>query len=383
VRSVLATPFTPTLDSGRARRTYGLIRALAAHGEVDVVYGSFSAESPDAAYHELAGVRLHRVERPAGLERLPAYLRARARGVPDDFARGIWPALLSLTSSLAARPRTRVVADGPVAAAALLPLAARRPVIYSAHNLESAFRHRLEDTRLSRRQLVRFERMLLSRYVESWMVSHADMQRARELAPGAGLRLVPNVLDVAAIEPLPPRSGERAVLFLADFRYEPNRGAVRFLLEHAMPATWALAPEVTLTVAGLESGLLSAADDRVRIAGFVDDLRGLYAAAGCAAVPLLEGGGAPLKFVEALAYGIPVVATAKAASGLTVRPGQEYFEGAEEGAGFAEALLDALRPQKANAVAAAGRRLAEREYSIEALAEALAPGLGAEAGAAT
>jgi len=39
----------------------------------------------------------------------------------------------------------RVIADGPVAATALAPLARRRPVIYNAHNLESGFRHDLDD----------------------------------------------------------------------------------------------------------------------------------------------------------------------------------------------------------------------------------------------
>jgi glycosyltransferase involved in cell wall biosynthesis len=372
VRTVVATSFTPTLDSGRARRTYGLVRALAAHGPVDVVYGGFGAERPDSAYGRVDGVRLHQVERPGWLRRLPAYLRARRAGVPDDFARGVWPGLLSQTTTLVDETETRVVAEGPIAAATLLPLAARRPVVYSAQDLESAFRHRLEDTFLTKRQLERFERLLLERFAESWMVSDAEMQSARALAPSAKLRLAPNVLDVAAIEPLPPRAGERTVLFLADFTYEPNRGAVRFLLERAMPAAWARASDITLTIAGRESNALAAMDGRVRIAGLVDDLRALYASAGCAAVPLLDGGGSPLMFVEALAYGIPVVATARAAAGLRARPGAEYFEAAFDGDSFAAALLAALEPERANPVAAAGRRLAERGYSIEALSELLA-----------
>lgn len=372
MHTVLATSFTPTLDSGRARRTYGLVRALAAHGPVDVVYGAFGAERPDPGYGEINGVRLHRVERSGRLARLPAYLRARRGGVPSDFARGVWPGLLARTNSLVGDPSARVVADGPIAAAALLPLAARRPVVYSAHNLESAFRHRLEDTRLTTQQLERFERMLLERFAESWMVSEADMDGAHALVPDARLRLAPNVLDVAAIQPLVPRTGERTVLFLADFAYEPNRGAVRFLMEGAMPVLWMRAPDVTLTIAGRGSNALAAVDGRVTIAGFVDDLRALYASAGCAAVPLLEGGGSPLKFVEALAYGVPVVATARAAAGLRARPGVEYFEAAPDGESFAAGLLAALEPERANPVAAAGRRLAEREYSIEALSELLA-----------
>src|SRR5688500_5121759 len=91
VRTVVATPFTPTLDSGRARRTYGIVSALAKHGPVDVVFGAFGGPAPDPAYRERPGVKLHRVDRPGAAARVPAYLRARAAGVPGELARGVWP----------------------------------------------------------------------------------------------------------------------------------------------------------------------------------------------------------------------------------------------------------------------------------------------------
>ena len=88
-----------------------------------------------------------------------------------------------------------------MAAVALLRLARRRPVIYSANNLESAFRPGRDPDWGSRRRLEAFERRLLEAAAETWMPSRADLDGARELAPGAALRYVPNVVDVAAIEP--------------------------------------------------------------------------------------------------------------------------------------------------------------------------------------
>ena len=93
MRTVIATSFTPTLDSGRARRTYGVVAALARHGEVDLVYGRFGAAEPDRRFAELPNITLHPVERPGTAARLPAYARARLQGIPDDFARGIWPGI--------------------------------------------------------------------------------------------------------------------------------------------------------------------------------------------------------------------------------------------------------------------------------------------------
>jgi polysaccharide biosynthesis protein PslH len=85
---------------------------------------------------------------------------------------------------------------------------------------------------------------------------------------------------------------------------------------------------------------------------------------------LLSGGGSPLKFVEALAHALPVVATPRAAAGLEVRAGEHYLEG-RDADGFATALATAAGGAS-DAVGAAGRALAEREYSIEALTARLA-----------
>ncbi len=109
----------------------------------------------------------------------------------------------------------------------------------------------------------------------------------------------------------------------------------------------------------------------MRAAGFVEDLAEAYAGARCAVVPLLQGGGTPLKFVEALAYGVPVLATARAAAGLAVRDGVDCVlaEGAEE---FAAKLTVLLR-DGAPEIGLRGRATAEQRYSIEALTRLLAP----------
>jgi glycosyltransferase involved in cell wall biosynthesis len=373
LETVLATSFTPTLDSGRARRTYGIVRALVAQGPVEIVHGSFGAAEPDSAYADLENVTLHPVGRPSALARAPAYLSARLRGLPSDFARGVWPDIADRAARLAnERDDARVVAEGPLAAASLLGFAKRHPAVYCAHNLESAFRHRIGDTAGSARGFERFERLLLERYAENWMVSAVDMEGAAALAPGATLRLVPNVVDVAAIRPVTPRTGQRSVLFVADLGYEPNREALDFLVKTAMPGLWSYAPDIRLLVAGRGSEGINATDPRVQPQGFVPDLRDLYEAAGCVAVPLLEGGGSPLKFVEALAFGVPVVATPKAAAGLQAQAGEHYLEADPTTESFSAAVLTALDPSIGNRLASAGRRLAEREYSIEALEKHLA-----------
>jgi glycosyltransferase involved in cell wall biosynthesis len=292
--------------------------------------------------------------------------------VPGEFARGISAELATEAARLAKAPgRGRVVADGPIAAAALAGLARRQPVIYNAHNLESSFRHELTDSGTREREKMRsFERGLLERASESWLVSAGDMAAARELCPNAPLRYVPNVIDAAAIEPVAPAREVQRALFVASFSYAPNRVGLRFLLEEVFPRVWAELPDASLALVGSGLPESPSGDQRVQALGFVEDLRGAYASASCAVVPLLQGGGTPLKFIEALAYGLPVIASPRAAAGLEVRD-REHCLIADGGEAFAAALVQVLR-EGAPQIASHGRELVEREYSIEALSLLLA-----------
>jgi glycosyltransferase involved in cell wall biosynthesis len=398
MRDLLVTTHTPALRSGRDVRTYGIVRALAEGGPLTLLYVRFGASTPDASFAAIPGVELREVVASRGVSRARAYARARLAGVPDGFARGVSPELARAAARLASAPGCRrVIADGPTAAAALASLARRRPVIYNAHNLESSFRHELSrEERRKLRGLRSFEARLLERSSESWMVSEADMEAARELAPGAALRLAPNVVDVAAIQPLfdptaelaslsassvtpeaalplaehpPGRPAGPSAIFVANFAYEPNRTALDFLLEEVLPRVWRHLPDASLLLVGAGLEEAPSDDSRVRALGFVENLAGAYRQARCAVAPLLQGGGTPLKLIEALAYGLPVIATPRAVAGLQLRDGEECLV-ASGGQAFAEALTRVLR-DGAPEIARAGRRVAEERYSIESLAELL------------
>jgi len=176
---------------------------------------------------------------------------------------------------------------------------------------------------------------------------------------------------VARIDPVVPDAGARRALFVASFSYEPNRNALRFLLEEVFPHVWTKLPDARLALVGAGLERAPSRDARVETVGFVERLADAYGGASCAVVPLLQGGGTPLKFVEALAYGLPVIATSRAAAGLDVRDGV-HCRLADSGEAFAHALAVVLRGG-APELARRGRELVEERYSIEALTRLLAP----------
>ena len=370
--TLVVSSYMPTRASGRAARTYGIVRALAACGPVDLLHTGFGAEAPDPSYEALEGLSLHPVASSRGARRAVTWARSRATGVPRAVARGVSPELAVAAERLADTPeRTRVIAEDAMAAVALRRLARRRPVIYSANNLESAFRPGRDPDWGSRRRLESFERRLLNSAAESWMPSRADFEGARELAPTAALRYVPNVVDVASIDARREPADPPEALLVGNFGYAPNREGLDWLLDQVMPRVWKASPQVKLSLAGRGYEAPAGLDERVSVLGFVEKLDTIYSRSACALVPLLSGGGAPVKFIEALAHGLPVVATPRGAAGVDADSGVHYLEGA--GAeGFARALLDALDPGRAGTVGAAGRTLAESDYSIDALARRLA-----------
>ena len=278
-----------------------------------------------------------------------------ARGVSPELAQG----------ARSAGPGTRLIADGPVVAAAVLGVARRSDVVYLAHNLESGFR-----STSGRGDLPRFERLLLETFSECWMATRSDERAAAALAPGVRTRYVPNVVDVKAIERVRP-SGTGRLLLVGDFTYAPNREGLAWLASDVLPIAWKRRPDLRLLVAG--RGLTEApGDERVEVLGFVEDLRTAYAAADLVVVPLLHGGGSPLKFVEALAYGLPVVATDHAARLLEDGVAGRDFASASDAPAFAEEIDRLLGdPRAGDKLGDAGRELAGRRYSVDALATLL------------
>jgi len=369
---LIVTPWTPGLGGGQRMRTYGIVRALAAHGPVDVLYPALDASEPSPEYRAIPGVAFHPVEPSRGFSRGLAFAMAIVRGVPPGFARGVSAEMLSAVEELAETPeRGRVIADGPISSALTERLARRRPVIYNAHNLESAFRREAgaHGDPLSGWTLERFERRVLRHVAEAWMVSRKDMEGSLELAPDTPVKIVPNVVDVTAITPVAP-AGQQRVLLVADYRWPPNTEGAGFLQESVLPLVWERLPKARLMLVGrgLPEGF--AKDERIEVQGFVDDLADAYRSADCVVVPLLTGGGSPLKFVEALAFGLPVIATAHAAAGLDIQAGHHFLQ-ASSPQEMADTMVEVLT-KGAPEIAARGRTLAESSYSIEALTRILA-----------
>src|SRR3984957_5038071 len=113
---------------------------------------------------------------------------------------------------------------------------------------------------------------------------------------------------------VPFSPGPRLVYgLLAHFGYPPNRDAFQRLVRQWLPVLRPYGSRIV--VAGFGSEDLPRVMD-VEIIGAVDDVASFYERVDVVLAPIARGGGMKVKVVEAMMYGVPVVATQHAMEGL-------------------------------------------------------------------
>ncbi|MBV8526653.1 MAG: glycosyltransferase [Acetobacteraceae bacterium] len=184
--------------------------------------------------------------------------------------------------------------------------------------------------------------------------------------------VVPYCFDVFAPEREPPP--DAGMIMVGGFAHPPNEDAVLWLVGEVLPLVRRRVPSAHLWIAGSHpTGRIKALQSEwISLAPNVPEaeLRGLYAKARVAVVPLRFGAGIKLKMVEALREGVPAVSTPVGAQGLPLVERAAVV--ASEASAFADAVCDLLqddalwRRQSANALAYARHR-----FSVGALTESL------------
>ena len=210
-------------------------------------------------------------------------------------------------------------------------LCSGRPVVLDAHDAvsEVAATMARADTRRGMRPLWRFERLKSiraeRRAARSAAAVSVPSQSEAELFESLGARtlVVPNGVAVDDIPHAPPPEG-KGVLFAGYFRWRPNVEAALELIEDVFPRIRARLDGATLRLVGKDAvpGMTERAGPGVEIVGGVEEMLPELRRAAVTVLPIRAGGGTRLKALEALAAGVPVVATPFAVHGLGLRDGE-------------------------------------------------------------
>lgn len=202
-----------------------------------------------------------------------------------------------------------------------------------------------------------------------WVCSDQDRERLKSLSGGRTVaHVVPN--GIPRFERIPERlveppsmpDGRPTVLFVGHLSYPPNVEAAQRLALQILPKLHSAQGGGRLIIAGRNPRRavvdLAALPD-VEIIANPEDLSALYRQAHLTIVPLVSGGGTRLKILEAMAWGVPVVATHLAAEGLHLVDGVDIALGETDEELAAQAAALCADPQKLMA-----RRLRARETAV-------------------
>ena len=367
MRSLLLAPesILPA-QSGLPLRVLHLARALAREVELDVAV--ISEQSPPVTDEPF------RVSHLSGdWGRAGAIVRA---------AWQPWPVAQIRSRAIAQRVRA---ADWDLLEAHTLPMmryvSGARPSVFDAHDVMTDVTKTIRkvDSRQAMRPMWGFETLKTRRF-EGAAVRRATAvtvpsDRDAELVERMGARrvvVVPNGVDLDATPHHLPPSGSR-LTFVAYFAWRPNVEAALELCDEILPRVRARVPSASLTLVGADAPaeLAARAGPGVELTGRVDDVLPHLRAARVAVMPLRAGGGTRLKVLEALASGVPVVATPFAVMGLEVRHGVNALI-AEAPRDLAELAVSVIESdQLAVSLSRAGRELVQQRYGWSAVARPL------------
>jgi polysaccharide biosynthesis protein PslH len=201
------------------------------------------------------------------------------------------------------------------------------------------------------------------------VVITSDHDRDYLMSLGGRLRdvqVVSNGVDTAYFTPLPELREPDSLVFCAKLDYYPNSQAILNFCQEVLPLIWQQRPQVRLNIVGNNpprSVCELSNDKRISVTGYVPDIRPYLAKASVALSPLLVATGIQNKVLEALAMGVPIVATPISCRSFHVKHGTHLLM-AEGSQTFADAVLRLLEEtQIAQNLGNAGRQYVEQHHS--------------------
>lgn len=393
----LASQLPHPADSGATIKTASVLDYLHERHEVHLV--CLRQEKLSTAQREWAerlpgfdSVELRRGRNPLNLA------RSYASRLPLSILRNRSREMAELVSSVAAEKEFDAVFVDGWLVAQYVPEWFTGVKLLHEHNAEYVLWERqasLERNPL-RKRLVKAEARRVERYESRiadgfdtvFAVSEADREALAAISVSAEkVRLLPNVPEqsLLAAEPLSFARAEALVLYFGTLSWQPNVEGIQRFLREVWPLVHRQRAEARLVIAGQGASRrlrkLAGKEKGVELAGDVADAEALYQRARVFIEATRSGGGTKVKILNALARGLPVVASPEAIEGLGLMPDEHVFVAERPpamAASVVRLLTDATVWQR---LSEAGRALVRKRYTPqvafgaldEALSESRAP----------
>ena len=216
------------------------------------------------------------------------------------------------------------------------------------------------------RTLRRTEARLARAFDLSLVATEAEARSLSEIAGPVPHAVVRNGVDLDYFHPGGGAPEPERLCFLGRMDYFPNVQAMVDFCREVLPRVQAARPGVRLSIVGAEPTPAVRALARlpgVEVTGSVADVRPYVWRSAVSVAPLKLARGTQNKVLEAMALGVPVVASTLAARGVDATPGTHLLR-ADAPAETARAILDLLdAPDARTRLAGAARAHLDARYA--------------------
>jgi sugar transferase (PEP-CTERM/EpsH1 system associated) len=177
--------------------------------------------------------------------------------------------------------------------------------------------------RTEAKRLSRYEKFLSQHYDYCLVTSHFEKSLLNDISHVA---VLPNGVDQKYFSKENIPTGN-SIIFTGVMNYFPNTDAVMHFHQYIFPFIKRNVPSAQFIIAGMHPTpqIRRLADRHTTVTGFVPDIRDYLSKAAVCVVPLRIAMGVQNKILEAMAMGVPVVATSVANRGINATPGQEIL----------------------------------------------------------
>jgi len=222
--------------------------------------------------------------------------------------------------------------------------------------------------RIEADRLLAYERSIARRFSHALVCTAAEQRDFERLFPGIAVSLVGNGVDLDYFRSARKQKSPGALVFTGVMDYFPNVDAVLWFCDRILPAVQAQIPEATLTICGNRpNAAVSRLAERkgVTVTGWVPDTRPYLDTAEVFVAPLRLARGVQNKVLEALAMGLPCVASHPAWRGTVVPKGAGILV-TDDATEFADLVVRLLNDPVLRAeLSGKARAAVEAEYHWE------------------
>ncbi|MEM6449830.1 MAG: glycosyltransferase family 4 protein [Cyanobacteria bacterium P01_D01_bin.105] len=190
-----------------------------------------------------------------------------------------------------------------------------------AHQLEGKTAEKVWRDRLNLPLLKRYEQRYTQKFSHLVVTTVDDRQQIAALSGKETISVIPNGVDLEVFTPRPKDPGGHSLIFIGAMDNLPNIDSVTFLAKEIFPLVRARYPQATLSLVGARPGAdvkSLAATDGITVTGKVPEMTSYLHHSTVCVVPMRTGYGIKNKTLEAMAAGIPVVASDRGLEGLPV-----------------------------------------------------------------